>query len=83
MVNPDTPIMFERIPESEYTAHLDGVLLDLAKRIARSGLSLSQIARGTRMSRNTVHNASQGVPVSFTNACRLYYYLQQQNEETE
>ena len=75
--------MYDRIPDSEYTAYLDGVLQDLAKRIARSGLSLSEIARGTRMSRNTVHNASQGVPISLTNSCRLYYYLQQQNEETE
>lgn len=71
-----------QIPESEYNAHRDGILLDLARRIARSGLSQSEIARGTRMTRSTVYNASQGIPVSFTNACRLYYYLQQQNEET-
>ena len=75
--------MYERIPESEYIAYLDGVLQDLAKRIARSGLTTSEIARETRMTRSTVYNASQGIPVSFTNACRLYYFLQEQNEETE
>lgn len=71
-----------RIPEHEYMAHQEGVLEDLAWRIARSGLSTSEIARETRMTRSTVYNASQGIPVSFTNACRLYYFLQEyQNEK--
>ncbi len=75
--------MNERIPESEYTAHLDAVLLDLAKRIARSGLSIAEIARETRMTRSTVYNASQCIPVSLTNACRLLYFLQRQNKDTD
>ena len=72
-----------RIPESEYMAHLDGVLKDLAWRIARSGLTDSEIARETRMTRSTVHNASQGIPVSMTNACRLYYFLQQYQQHEQ
>ena len=66
-----------RIPESEYIAHLDGVLQDLAKRIADSGLSHRQIAQGTRMSRSTVRVAAMGEPVSFVNAQRIIYYLDQ------
>lgn len=66
-----------RIPESEYMAHLDEVLKDLAWRIARSGLTTSEIARETRMTRSTVYNASQGIPVSVTNTCRLFYFLNQ------
>ena len=72
-----------RIPESEYMAHLDGVLKDLAWRIARSGLTTSEIARETRMTRSTVYNASQGIPVSMTNACRLYYFLKQYQQHEQ
>lgn len=66
-----------RIPEHEYIEHLDGVLGDLAGRIADSGLSLSEIAVGTRMSRSTVRVAALGRPVSFVNAQRIIYYLNQ------
>ena len=72
-----------RIPESEYVAHLDGVLQDLARRIARSGLSISHIARETRMTRNTVTNATQGIPISVVNACRIVYFLDQYQQEHE
>lgn len=71
-----------RIPESEFTAHLDGVLGDLAGRITASGLSLTEIAQGTRMSRSTVRVAALGRPVSFVNAQRIIYYLNNiSNEE--
>lgn len=71
------------IPESEYVAHADGVLSDLAWRIARSGLTHSEIARETRMTRSTVYNASEGKPVSLINACRLYYFLQQYQQHEQ
>ena len=72
-----------RIPESEYTRHLDGVLGELAGRIAASGLSISEIARETRMTRNTVTNATQGIPISVVNACRIVYFLDKYQQEHE
>ena len=77
MVRQSLEKTMRRIPESEYIAHLDGVLQDLARRIADSGLSLSEIAKGTRMSRSTVRVAALGEPVSFVNAQRIIYYLDQ------
>ena len=65
------------VPEREYIEHLDGVLGDLAGRIAGSGLSHSEIAAATRMSRSTVRVAALGRPVSFVNAQRIIYFLNQ------
>ena len=70
-----------RIPEHEYASYVDGVLHDLAHRIAVSGLTISELARGTRMSRNTVYMASQGLPVRVESACRIIYYLDQYHYE--
>lgn len=70
-----------RIPENEYASYTDGVLHDLAHRIAVSGLTISELARATRMSRNTVYMASQGQPVRVESACRIIYYLNQYHHE--
>lgn len=70
-----------RIPESEYTAFVDELLLDIQRKIARSGLTISEIARGTRMKWTTVYNASQGVAVRIESACRIVYFLQKAKEE--
>ncbi len=63
------------IPESEFTANLDQCLLELARAIAFSGLSLSEIARGTRLKWDTVYAASQGKAVRMDNAERIRYFL--------
>ena len=41
------------IPEREFTAYFEQVRLELARKIAHSGLSLSEIARATRMKWDT------------------------------
>ena len=41
------------IPECEFTAYFEQVRLELARKIAHSGLSLSEIARATRMKWDT------------------------------
>lgn len=68
------------IPESEFTAHFDQCLLELARAIAFSGLSLSEIAKGTRLKWDTVYAASQGRAVRMDNAERIRYYLSVHNQ---
>lgn len=63
------------IREAEFSACVADVLLDLQRAIARSGLTISEIARGTRMKWSTVYNASQGTPVRIESMCRIHYYL--------
>ena len=67
------------IPEREFTAYFEQVRLELARKIAHSGLSLSEIARATRMKWDTVYAASQGRAIRMENASRLRYYLTQNN----
>lgn len=68
------------IPESEFIAYTEGVLHEVQRAIARSGLTISEIAKGTRMKWSTVYNASQGVAVRIESACRIIYFLQRQKE---
>ena len=63
------------IPESEFTAHFDQCLLELARAIAFSGLSISEIAKGGRLKWDTVYAASQARPVRMDNAERIRYFL--------
>lgn len=63
------------IPESEFTAHFDQCLLELARAIAFSGLSISEIAKGARLKWDTVYAASQARPVRMDNAERIRYFL--------
>lgn len=63
------------IPECEFTAYFEQVRLELARKIAHSGLSLSEIARATRMKWDTVYAASQGRPIRMENAARIQYLM--------
>lgn len=63
------------ISESEFNANLDQRLLELARAIAFSGLSISEIAKGTRLKWDTVYAASQGQAVRMCNAERIRYFL--------
>lgn len=73
--------MRRHIPEIEFNDYVGDVLLNLQRKIARSGLSISEIAKGTRMKWGTVYNASQGVPVRVESMCRIIYFLDQVKEE--
>ena len=68
------------ISESEYMAHFERVKLDLARKIAFSGLTLAEIAKATRMKWDTVYAASQGRPVRMENAARIQYFLELSNK---
>lgn len=68
---------FRHIPEHEYSENLDRSLRDLAREIAFSGLSLAEIARGTRMKWDTVYAASQCRPVRMDNAERIRYFIRE------
>ena len=71
------------IPEAEFAANYERVRQDLARMIAYSGLTLSQIARGTRMKWDTDYAASQGRSVRMENAARLRYFLEHYNRQGE
>lgn len=64
------------IPESEFAMNLERHLQELARLIAFSGLSLSEIAKGTRMKWDTVYAASQGRAIRVDNAERIRYFLE-------
>lgn len=68
------------ISESEYRAYFERVKLDLARKIAFSGLTLAEIAKATRMKWDTVYAASQGRPVRMENAARIQYFLELSNK---
>lgn len=70
-----------RIPEQEYTDYTENILHEIQRMIARSGLTISEIARGTRMKWTTVYNASQGVAVRMESACRIVYFLEKAKDE--
>ena len=65
----------KRIPEAEYAADLEEGLNELSTAIKHSGLTIAEIARGTRCHWETVYNAKRKVPVRFDSARRILYYL--------
>ena len=71
------------ITEQEYSDDLAASLDALAAMIARSGLSIAEIARGTRMRWDTVAHAANWVPVRYDNARRLLYFLRVYNDEPD
>lgn len=75
----------EIIPESEYRNDYQRTLHELANLIARSGIPLAEIAKGTRLKWDTVYAASQGRAIRMENASRIRYYLAQAsgNQEQE
>lgn len=64
-----------RIPEAEFAADLAEGLAELSTAIKASGLSIAQIARGTRCHWETVYHAANNVPVRYDSARRILYYL--------
>ena len=70
------PKPIRSIPEAEFLADYERVKQDLARMIAYSGLTLSQIARATRMKWDTVYAASQGRAIRMENAARMRYFLE-------
>ena len=66
-----------RIPECEYAADLAEGLAELSTAIKASGLSIAQIARGTRCHWETVYHAANNIPVRYDSARRILYYLRQ------
>jgi len=64
-----------RIPETEYAADLAQGLDELSGSIKASGLSIAEIARGTRCHWETVYHAANNIPVRFDSARRIAYYL--------
>ena len=63
------------ISETEFAENFERCLLGLAREIAASGLSLSEIAKGTRMKWDTVYAASQCRAIRMDNAERIRYFL--------
>lgn len=64
-----------RISEEEYSTYESELLHDLARQIAFSGMTISEIARATRLKWDTIYKASQGGAVRFDNYARLLYFL--------
>ena len=64
-----------RIPEAEFATDLAEGLAELSTAIKASGLSIAQIARGTRCHWDTVYHAANNIPVRFDSARRIAYYL--------
>ena len=64
-----------RIPECEYAADLAEGLAELSTAIKASGLSIAEIARGTRCHWETVYHAANNIPVRYDSARRIMYYL--------
>lgn len=64
-----------RIPEAEFAADLAAGLDELSGAIKRSGLTIADIARGTRCHWNTVYNAVRKVPIRYDTARRILYFL--------
>jgi hypothetical protein len=67
-----------RIPESEFAADLAEGLSELSTAIKASGMSIAQIARGTRCHWETVYHAANNIPVRYDSARRIMYFLGKQ-----
>ena len=67
-----------RIPESEFAADLAEGLSELSTAIKASGMSIAQIARGTRCHWETVYHAANNIPVRYDSARRILYFLGKQ-----
>lgn len=69
------------IPEDEFSQDLNASLNELAEKIAKTGLSLSAIARGIRCHWTTVANAANGIPVRFDSYRRIVVFLNKYQEK--
>ena len=64
------------IPEHEFAEDFARRLQEMARAVAFSGLTLSEIASAARVKWDTVYKVSQGRPVRMDNAARILYYLE-------
>lgn len=71
------------IPEGEFRAEYERIRHELANLIARSGIPLAEIAKGTRLKWDTVYAASQGRAIRMENASRIRYYLTQSKQDID
>ena len=65
-----------RITEAEFIANEDKELMDFARLILDSGISLYEIAKACKLSWETVKAAANGVPVKFSTQCRIRLYIE-------
>ena len=63
------------IPEAEYMDDVSMGLDEIAFAIQGSGLTLADIARGTRCHWGTIKNAANRTPIRFDSYRRIMYFL--------
>lgn len=64
------------IPESEFNENFDRLLVSMARAVAFSGLTISEIAAAARVNWKTVYAVSQCTPVRMDSASRIIYFLE-------
>ena len=69
------------IPEHEFAEDFARRLQEMARAVAFSGLTLSEIASAARVKWDTVYKVSQGRPVRMDNAARILYFLEVHEKE--
>ena len=65
------------IPEHEFAEDFARRLQEMARAVAFSGLTLSEIASAARVKWDTVSKVSQGQPVRMDCAARIMYVIKQ------
>ena len=75
----DHTINEQRIPETAFAEDLAKGLGEIAQAVGASGLTIAEIARGTRCHWETVYHASKGIPVRYDSARRILYFLEHRN----
>ena len=68
------------IPESEFVADLSRRLQEMARAVAFSGMTISELANAARVKWDTVSKVSQGQPVRMDCAARIMYVIEQANQ---
>lgn len=71
------------IPEAEFAENFSRLLSDMARAVAFSGLTISEIATAARVNWKTVYAVSQGVPVRMDSAARILYFLEDHQKQIE
>lgn len=64
------------ITEAEFIAYEDKALMEFARQINESGVSLYEIAKACNLSWETVKAASNGVPLKHSSQCRIRMYIE-------
>ena len=68
--------MTRYIPEAEFAENFSRILTSMARAVAFSGLTISEIAAAARVNWKTVYAVSQGIPVRMDSAARILYFLE-------